>query len=310
MKRITFSKFAGVRIRGKEPMKEDVLMSHLEKAAWLTAGVESGFKYGTVISYDGTGITAGLHQAILVYPRHLKDQGPLCKLTARVLSAVPRDVESDFRSFLGDYGTVLTPHGVALSIEGDRLDGRQLRGRFTGDPDGVMPKSGRLRQRAENAAREFSELFSNPVTFGVQDDYGTEHFMKRCERTKMRFSGFPAIKRKTIQEATYGPGNSIFGADLSDVIGPELDLAMCMYWSHNVNAPGAALKKLCKVVRPRMSKPDLAKALIRKLGNTSFGRWDDDIKGGRYQRTRTLAMKLWPAELFSKTGIMPKDLPG
>ena len=141
MKRIVFgkSKFAGVRIRGKEPMQEIAVPSHLHKAAWLTAGVESGFKYGTVISYDGTGITAGIHQAVAVYPRHLDDQGPLWKLTARVLSAVPRDVETDFRVFLGEYGIVLTPHGVAISVHGGRLKGSALRERLTGDAGGVWP---------------------------------------------------------------------------------------------------------------------------------------------------------------------------
>jgi hypothetical protein len=309
MKRIQFGKkFAGVRVKGKVKMSSNALDSHIEKAAWLTAGVESGFKYGTVISYDGTGITAGSHQAILVYPRYLDDQGPLCKLTARVLSAVPKEVEIEFRQFLGEYGTVLTPHGVAIDLDGKKLNGRQLRGRFTGDPDGVMPVSGKKRERAERAAKEFSELFAHPATFDVQDDYGKEHFVKRAERVKMRFSKFPAIKRKTIQDATYGADNPIY-SDISEAIGPELDLAMCVYWSNCVNAPGMALKKLCKVVRPRMSKPDLARAIIQAIGNTSFGRWDDDIKGGRYQRTRTLAKKLWSKDLFSPSGVMPKDLP-
>lgn len=308
MKRIEFRKFAGVRVRGKEPMLP-AGDSHIEKAAWLTAQVESGGKYGTVISYDGTGITAGIHQAVAVYPRHLNDQGPLWKLLARVLTAVDNDVETDFRVFLAEIGVVLTNHGVAIDAYSDKiLKGRQLRAILTGSLGGVMPMSGPNRKQAERVATEFHDLFSDPCTFPVQDDYGKEHFIKKAERTKLRFSKFPAIKRKTIQAATYGEGNPIYGQNVSDAIGPELDLAMCVYWSNCVNAPGMALKKLCQAVRPKMAKEDLAKTLIRKLGNTSFGRWDDDIQGGRYQRTRKFAMKIWPKELFDPRGIMPKDL--
>ncbi|MCZ2108032.1 MAG: hypothetical protein LC118_00410 [Dehalococcoidia bacterium] len=56
-----------------------------------------------------------------------------------------------------------------------------------------------------------------------------------------------------------------------------------------------------------------AKLLIQKLGNNPFGRWDDDIRTGRYQRTRHHAMAsgLWPTKLFDgPEAIMPADLPG
>jgi hypothetical protein len=88
---------------------------------------------------------------------------------------------------------------------------------------------------------------------------------------------------------------------------------MSVYWSNSVNAPGHALKLLCRVADayPSSRDPLFAKALVTALGNTSFGRWDDDIPGGRYQRTRLAAMQVWPFELFEgPTAIMPKDLVG
>jgi hypothetical protein len=58
---------------------------------------------------------------------------------------------------------------------------------------------------------------------------------------------------------------------------------------------------------------EFARELILGLGNTKFGRWDDDIRHGRYQRTRRVAKEsgLWPEELFvGADAIMPADLPG
>jgi hypothetical protein len=53
---------------------------------------------------------------------------------------------------------------------------------------------------------------------------------------------------------------------------------------------------------------DLPPVLIKKLAITKYGRWDDDIPNGRYQRTRNFAAKIWPSELFvGNKAIMPKD---
>lgn len=107
---------------------------------------------------------------------------------------------------------------------------------------------------------------------------------------------------------------------LTDEMTPEFDLAMAMFWSNTVNAPGAALRKLCQAAdmlgreygdfsEERQVK--FAKRLVNKLGNTTFGRWDDDIPGGRYQRTRRAATKVYPRRLFvGPQAIMPKDLVG
>ena len=84
MNRIVFKEYAGVRIKGQKPLSSFPLSRrHLDRASRLTAEVESGGRFGSVMSYDGTGMTAGIHQAIAVYPKNLKDQGPLWKLLLR-----------------------------------------------------------------------------------------------------------------------------------------------------------------------------------------------------------------------------------
>ena len=160
----------------------------------------------------------------------------------------------------------------------------------------------------------FHRVMIDPETYSVQVKVGQEHITKRASRTRLWMSNNSSYKKKTIQEAVYG-NKHISAVTIIEDIEPELELAMCMFWSNTVNAPGAALKRLCRVIHLKDSKGPVAfaKALVRALGNTTFGRWDDDIKGGRYQRTRSAAMQsgLWNAELFrGKTAIMPKDLPG
>jgi hypothetical protein len=146
-------------------------------------------------------------------------------------------------------------------------------------------------------------------------EYGKEHTVKAAKRTKVE-SGRGG-RKESIQRAVYGE------KQLSRVtvgeISQELDLAMAMYWSNSVNAPGAARVRLERALRaihpetPMTAPGRFARVLIRKLGNTGFARWDDDLKNGRYQRTRRYALKsdLWGRELFVGTNpIFPKNLPG
>ena len=87
-----FKHYSGPRIVGKKNFILVENPTHLEKALYLTSIVESGAKFGTIVMFDGTGVTAGLTQAIAVYPRELQhednnaldDQGPLWKLLSRM----------------------------------------------------------------------------------------------------------------------------------------------------------------------------------------------------------------------------------
>ena len=316
MRRIKFKDFAGVRIGGKQSIGECDSPYHLDRAEWITAMVESSGKFGTVISYDGTGITAGLHQCVAVLPRHLNTQGPLWKLLNRVRAVANETCEWQMlRDALAAEGWALGRDGVLRAIgTGKLVLGETMRSALTGSADGKMPSTGPGRKQAEEWARLFHELFMHPSTYKTQRNHGLEHFMKRNDRVKLRWS--KSAPDLTIQEAVYGADH--FSTMTDDDITPELDLAMSVFWSNTVNAPGAALKRLCMAYDKHGSKGVIAlegavfaRYLITKLGNTTFGRWDDDIPGGRYQRTRKWAMKVWPKHLFTgPNAIMPKDLPG
>jgi hypothetical protein len=323
MRRIKFKDYAGFKIKGTEPISGTARNIHLKKASWLTAMVESGGKFGSVMNYDGTAMTAGIHQAIAVYPRELKhpdknlrdDQGPLWKLLRLVQPVTGKyDLWKEFER-VGGIGWYIAPDNtVRWKSHGNLVSGLNIREELTGSADGCAPASGYSRKVAENWVKLFHEVFSDPATFDIQEEYGMEHFVKRASRAKCRFALNKDWQKLTLEFLVYG-GTALDLVTLTN--DPELDLAMCMYWAHSVNAPGFALKKINRTLGalfgPNGSRKKFARILIRKLGNTTFGHWSDDLKNGRYQRTRTYAMKssFWPQEFFKgPKAIMPYNLPG
>lgn len=319
MKRILWPrknpKYAGFRIKGSIPMNKKNRDSHIKRASWLTAMVESNGVFGSVMNFDGTGMTAGIHQAIAVYPRELinpdgkakDDQGPLWKLLNRLSDIVPghkiwRKIER-----AGWY--IAQDNTLRFIDTGKYVDGFSIREEFNGSKDGVVPIRGKNRARAEHWMVLFHDLMSNEKTFLAQEKFGEEHFVKIATRRKLRFS--KNFSDSTISNTIYCGFNHISNAYTDDnwfVF--DIDLAMCMYWCYTVNAPSLAFKLLCEVLDFEVGK-DLAKRLIKKLGTSSYGRWDSDIKNGRYQRTRKYAMRsgFWPRRLFvGKNAIMPADL--
>lgn len=324
MKRILWPrknpKYAGFRIKGSVPMSKENRDTHIKRASWLTAMVESNGVFGSVMNFDGTGMTAGIHQAIAVYPRELinpdgkakNDQGPLWKLLNRLSDIVPghkiwRKIER-----AGWY--IAQDNTLRFIDTGKYVDGFAIREEFNGSKDGVVPLRGKDRNSSEHWIIICHDLMSNEKTFLAQEKFGEEHFVKRAKRVKLRFS--KNFKEYTIDRLIYRNFNHITHADFSL---SEMDLAMCMFWNYTVNAPSQALKIMCKVsdyvfgYGHAISFPEdlFSEKLIRSLGTSSWGRWDDDIKNGRYQRTRKYAMMsgFWPKKLFvGKNAIMPVDL--
>lgn len=319
MRRVEFKKFAGVKIRGTEEMEKPTSNRHIDRAVWLTAHVESGGKFGCAMNYDGTGMTASIGQAIAVYPRGLaddvktNDQGPLWRVLNRIQSSTSTWAWSELFEELKNIGWFVSEDGKCRSIKtGKLISGRAIRKEFTGSADGVMPIKGPDRRRAQQWAERFHSCFGHPSTFETQLALEKEHFVKRATRVKLRFCRDEVYRGCTLQEMIYDPHH--ISSITADQMGEGMDLAMCMYWSNSVNAPSFALKKFCRqVIDNKMCfyPFDRAKHIIQKLGNTPFARWDDDIKNGRYQRTRRYAMKLWPRHLFvGPDAIMPKNLVG
>lgn len=316
MKTVTFKDFVGLQISGTIPIGACDSPYHLDKSEWITAQVESAGKFGTIISYDGTGITAGLHQYIAVYPRELNSQGPLWRLLNRIRQVCGDEGEwKAVNNMITEAGWVLGSEGVLRYREDGKLVlGGAIRDRLTGNADGKMPLSGPGYDRAVAWAQAFHELFVLTATHKTQRDVGLEHFLQMNDHTSLQHS--KKGKKLTIQQAVYGDKH--FSTLTDGDISVELEIAMSMYWSNSVNAPGAAVTRLCKVFDKvgviDGGKPQgvpFARELITALGNTTFGRWDDDIPGGRYQRTRKAAMSIWPESYFvGPEAIMPADLPG
>ena len=303
--------------------------SCMARQHWLTVKVETGATYGTVVMYDGTCVTAGPDQFIMVYPRELAnedynardDQGLLTKFLRR-LEPVPGldepvaalwDEFMRHNWYISQDGRLryLEPDKVLvgqrrLSVEpGDLVHGAVLRNTIT-PVKGTVPRKGKDWDTALKWAWLFHNLFGHKAGFSTQDAYGQERMLKAYIRRRLKVEGSP-----TVAEAVYGRDpSSVRVAD----VGQPLDLAMAVWYSNSVNAPAIAMKWLARVVQqidPKERPNDFAKLLIRRLGNSTYGRWNANVKGGRYQRTRLHARRcgLWDPSLFTGPGaIMPHRL--
>jgi hypothetical protein len=298
--------------------------------------VETGAKFGSVQSYDGCGMTCGLDQHIAVYPRELADrdnnalddQGTLWKLMRRI-EMVPtgdypklRDAINALWTELADWDMYLATDGVLRHTKtGAPAHGRKIREVLS--PNKGCPTTKGEKAYAEKWAKLFHAVLSHPATFQAQIEYGKEHLVKRTKRRKIALragtrvngigvhAGYPS----TPAELAYSRELTLM--QVGQHLSPRQDLALCMYQANSVNAPAIANRCLTKAKQ----HDDWDRRLIRLLGTSSYGRWDDDLKNGRYQRTRTVARAsgLWPRYLFDKTRgvelayahtVMPKDLPG
>jgi len=283
---------------------------HIHRAFWLTCKVETGAKFGMVQAYDGCGMTAGLDQHIAVYPRELSrpddgnaldDQGTLWKLLRRMEMVNLMDTGTsafDPREALwyalAERGWYLAQDGILRWFEhGEAVKGRAIRETFT--PHNGTVQTVEQRKQSAGWALLFHDVFDHPALRRAQIEYGLEHLVKRSKR---RRAGYPYPKDITAVRASID-------------LGSKTDLALCMYHANSVNAPAIANKAL-HICLSSTTKSGFARDLIYTLGTSKYGRWDDDILGGRYQRLRTAAKNsgLWPKELFvGKNAIMPKDLP-
>lgn len=324
LRRIKYNKYAGVKINGTIPVivdqDGDGAESNIEKALWITAMVESGGMFGSVMNYDGTGITAGLHQATAVYP-YLKGmpQGMLWKLLDKIgKSIIPWGDEDSAAFHYIELIEALCKNGyfprdgMLMKSENNGWSsvatGRDIRLLLSGSYDGCMPLKGEHRERAEKFVQLFHNLFSHEETFEAQSEFGMEHFENILQRK---------IKSQAVSINSFFDYHSHeYTKDYAYSHDIATSLAMSLFLSHSVNAPSMAHKVLQRVVadivRADISSPtERARMLICALGNTRYGRWDDDHKNSRYVKTRKFAMKVYPRDLFvGKNAVMPLDLKG
>jgi hypothetical protein len=131
--------------------------------------------------------------------------------------------------------------------------------------------------------------------------YGQEH-LEKAFKTRSFAAGGKAITPEYILQS------DVHTATVGQVP-EELDLAMAIWYSNSVNAPAIAIQCLGAAWKEAGGKLDkLPSEIIRQLGTSTFGRWNANIAGGRYQRSRKVAMDcgLWSTSLFKTAGgIMP-----
>lgn len=315
-----FGDYSGPVISGIDPIdppRED--SRHVARAYWLTTKVETGARFGTIVMYDGTAVTGGPDQHVAVYPRHLaddvleNDQGGLWKLLRR-LEYVGGGLRSPIDRLWGalkDRGWYVSQDGMLRGLsDGVLVAGKAIRNAFTPD-DGAVPKDGPKWETAKAWAITFHDLLAHPDGRTAQIEFGMEHLVDRTRSRRVALDRGNVI---SVLDAGYDD-REITALRVGGEDWPEyLDLALCVYQSHSVNAPAIANRALITASMAHTNDElKFSKLLLSLLGNSSFGRWDDDIPGGRYQRTRLVAQQsgLWSASLFDgPNAIMPRDLVG
>jgi len=336
----------GTTVLGLEEFPGDK-RSHVDRACWLTEGVETGHRVGSCFAADGTGMTIGRGQHILVYPKELAnedwdardDQGGAGKLLRDIeINAADlgdpdyepdHNIEALWSAFEAE-GWYLAQDGFFRWRDagrakvkgrwtdhnaGDLVHGAVLRDAIT-PIGGKVPKTGERWEAAKRWAGLFYDLMSDERHFHCQWRFERNHLIDRVRTRKIQID--PRRRRQTIQQALYGPvltENVVVNRDIS----PHLDLALCVLHSHSVNAPAVAYQKLVeslvatgyKAGDMSTSQVAFARDLLQRLARTKYGRWNEDIENGRWQRSRKRAMEtgFWPAEFFrSPGGLMMLDM--
>lgn len=293
-RRVAYKKWAGITISGETKWQPSTVKkeNHLDKATWLTSAVEGGAKFGTVQSYDGAGMSAGIEHQIAVLPRSL-EQGDLWKLLSALEMAVPANNPNmvAFKAAIDHTGWYIDTQCVLRhKHDGSVVGGAEIREEFA-PPGGVVPESGPDFDKAMVWANLFNKLFEDPATFPIQIREAKNDLLNGCKDVESQVYS----RYCHIQDAS--------AAVLGKNISPELDIAMCVYHSFSVNAPSKARTVLQTVLAKNLGPVDFAKELVKGLGTNDYANWQE-----RYVRTRNEAKNsgLFDQGLF--TSIVPQNL--
>lgn len=287
-----WGKFSGPRIIGDGPKIElPENPSFWDKTSYLTALVEGGNRIGTVIGYDGTGTTAGIHQAVACFPRDLDAQGPLFKLLWRIDHVIPITGYTALDDLFRKNGWTLAPPGELVYIgNGKKVTGKEYRDVVT-PVHGVVPDAGDLWMDACKWARAWHEVFSDERTLRVQMQYGLEKLVKFCQRARMN-TGF------TVEELAFA--NGIRNPEPFD--SGVAELAHAIYFSFSVNAPAWARFTYSRLSEGLAFGNDVADSDKFGVGLVRALRRKNDKWEHRMDRTLKIIRqeKLWPVELVER----------
>jgi hypothetical protein len=304
----SYGKYSGPYIKGTEPAMDVPTMesAHWHRAFWQTIMVESGGNIGSIMMADGTGMTAGLHQSILVYPRNLKVQGPLVKMLWLMDHVLP--VPYYIGDLFEEQDWYLAPDKrIRYRTSGKEVPPRVLRDTLT-PLGGKVPRRGARWEQSKRWAEAFHDLFTARPGRKFQIQHGIDEMTKfaRSHLDKKR------LGNASIEDAIYR-GNAMGPEPFAN---PVNDLAMAMWWNYKTNAPAPAKTRLGRAIKRFQLETDsptvdfsdadddrFGRFLINQLRSSTYGRWATN----RYDRTRQHSMKVWPRQLFTgPKAVMPK----
>jgi len=304
---VQYKTWSGVSLRGAEPVGKPTSGRHMDRAVWLTSQLEGPY-YGTVQSYDGAGMSAGLLHNVAVLPSTMQ-QGSLFALLRRMADQAPNALGvAGLIGALANADLVLAEDGKLREREtGGVATGEMIRDLFA-PPKGKVPRRGEDFDTACFWAEAWNRAFSDPATFVAQGDYAVTWLCAGGRQTELE-----AYRLFTRNPALDSPICLTVGQNGACALPEALDFAMCVYHSFSVNGPApaeTALKQALATMKKKLDVIDFGKTLIRKLGTSGYGRWHDnpDDKGNRYDSTRLAAWRsgLWDQGLVRL--LMPKDL--
>lgn len=300
--------YSGLMLRGTVPIQMADFapldgvkpVNHMDRAVWLTSQVEAP-KWGTIQSYDGAAMSAGLLHNVSVLPSTMS-QGDMFGLLGKIFDyadakgAVNIPV-ANMKQSLQAKGWMVGKDGVLRNAAGVSVSGQAIRDEFT-PPDGKVPQQSPQYDQASRWATLFHDLFSDPGTRRAQIDFAATWLARGQSPTEM------SIYQK------YVPGLDSPIHLPAASLPPSVDLAMCVYHSFSVNAPAPAVDCLMHARDSTATADDFATSLIRRLGTRAFGKWTDQPGDGddRYDRTRKAVWSsgIWDTALAQK--LMPTDL--
>jgi len=305
-------------IHGKAPLQLNNPHNHWDRILWLTSQIESGGKFGSVMAYDGTGMTGGLIQAVAVYLKALEkinnnpaeEQGSLWELLTDIKesdSTLLSNLDAEFDKL----GWQLRKGKIYQGETSNLIRGKTIRDILT-PTLGTVPRIGPNWENSKAWAILFHEIFSDERSFAAQKEFGIKHF-KRAAKRKL-----PLLNKKSIESIFY---NGNIEKTTFKITNP-LDLALSFLFSNMVNSPTSAFTKLKEAIESTFPtyftsnsviefnnqtiRTLIAKAIIQALAKGGPARWSYELPNGRYQRTRRAAKNVWRSAFFKDpTGLMP-----
>jgi hypothetical protein len=276
----------GFVVRGGPKVEPSRTDRHMARSFYLVSQLEAA-NWGTVQNYDGAGMSAGPLHVIAVFPA-TGDQGPLWRMVRRIFDTSSTASTDALKRRLAAVGWNVAADGTLRDGSGAKVSGAAIKEQLSG-PNGRVPDSGPIHDRAKAWALAFHEAFSDPSSYPGQYegtvDWLTGNFDTEADAYRKYVRGLTGSDADIKQW--------VRTASLADV-GPYLDLAMAVYHAFSVNAPGKAKQILQRVLGQNLDVRDFAKALTRQLGEDFYGNWRER---GRKTMIAVARSGLWPPDV-------------